>query len=72
MQQKLKVIRERCRQNRQFENNYKQFYRELDQEEERCDDDQPLAEESKQFWANIWSQSADHNKDAKWLQVVAK
>ena len=55
-------------QNRLFENNQKQFYRELDQEEERCDDDQPVAEESKQFWGNIWSQSADHQKDAKWLQ----
>ena len=54
------------RQNRQ--NNQRQFYRELDQEEERCDDDQPVAEESKQFWGNIWSQSADYKKDAKWLQ----
>ena len=26
-----------------------------------------MAEEWKQFWGNIWSQSADH-KDAKWLQ----
>ena len=56
------------RQNRLFENNQRQFYRELDQEEERCDDDQPVAEESKQFCGNIWSQSADHKKDAKWLQ----
>ena len=39
---------------------------ELDQEE-RCDDDQPVAEESKQFWGNIWSQSADDKKGAKWL-----
>ena len=37
----------RYRQNRLFENNQRQFYRELDQEEERCDDDQPVAEESK-------------------------
>ena len=36
------------RQNRLFENNQRQFYRELDQEEERCDD-QPVAEESRQF-----------------------
>ena len=43
-----------------------QFYRELDQEKERGDDDQPVAE-SKQFLGNIWSQSADHKKDAKWL-----
>ena len=56
------------RQNRKFKNNQRQFYRELDQEEERCDDDQPVAEKSKQFWGNIWSQSADHKKDAKWLQ----
>ena len=56
------------RQNRLFENNQRQFYRELDQEEERCDDDQPVAEESKQSWGNIWSQSADDKKDAKWFQ----
>ena len=52
-----------------FENNQRQFYGELDQEEERCDDDQPVAEESKQFWGKIWSQSADH-KDVKWLQYL--
>ena len=33
------------RQNRLFENNQRQFYRELDEEEERCNDDQPVAEE---------------------------
>ena len=27
-----------------------------------------MAEESKQFWGNIWRQSADHKKEAKWLQ----
>ena len=41
------------RQSRLFENNQRQFYRELDQEEERFDDDQPLSEESKQFWEKI-------------------
>ena len=56
------------RQNRQFQSNQRQFYRELNHEEERCDDDQPVAEESKQFWGNIWSQSADHKRNAKWLQ----
>ena len=40
------------------------FYRELDQEEKRCHDDQLVPEDSKQFWNNIWSQSADHKKDA--------
>ena len=43
------------RQNRLFANNQTQSYRELDQEEKRCDDDQPVAEESKKFWENIWS-----------------
>ena len=43
------------RQNRLFENNQRQFYRKLNQEEERSDDDQPVAKESKQFWGNIWS-----------------
>ena len=56
------------RQNRLFRNNQRNVYRELDQEEERYDDDQPVAKESKQFWTNKWSQSADHKKDAKWLQ----
>ena len=59
------------RQNRLFENNQNQFYRKLDQAEERCDDNQPLAEESKQFWGNIWSESADYKKDAKWLQELS-
>ena len=64
MQQKWKVSGT----GRLFENNLWQFFRELDQEEETYDDDQPVAEELKQFLENIWSQSADHTKDAKWLQ----
>ena len=27
-----------------------------------------MAEESKHFSGNIWSHSADHKKDAKWLE----
>ena len=27
-----------------------------------------MTEESKQFWGNKWSQSADHKEDANWLQ----
>ena len=56
------------RQNRLFGSNQRQFFRELDHEKERGDDDQPVAEELKQFSGNIWSQSADQKKDAKWLQ----
>ena len=33
------------RQNRLFENSQRQFYSGLGQEEEKCDDDQPVAEE---------------------------
>ena len=71
MQQKVGRPVERVdsyRQNRLFENSSSQFHRELDQEEKRCDDDEPVTEESKQLWGNIWSQSADHKKDTKWLQ----
>ena len=57
------------RQNRLFGNNQRQLYRELDQEKERGDDEQPVAAESKRFLGNIWSQSADQKKDAKWLQT---
>ena len=37
------------RQNKLFEYNQRQLYRELDQEEERCHDNQSVDEESKQF-----------------------
>ena len=57
-----------CRQNRLFENNPRQFYRESAKEKERWDDNQSLAEELKKVWGNIWTQSADHKKDAKWLK----
>ena len=56
------------KQNRLFENNQRQFYRELDQKAERCDSDQSVAEEWKQIWGNIWNQSADHKKHEKSLQ----
>ena len=51
-----------------FQNNQKQFYRELNQVGERCDDDQPDAEKSKKFLGDIWSESVDDNRDAKWLK----
>ena len=51
-----------------FQNNQRQFYRELNQEGERCDDDQPDAEELETFWGDIWSEWIDHNRDAKWLK----
>ena len=47
-----------------------QFYKELDQEEERCDDHQPVAEELIQVLGNRSSQYVDHRKNAKWLQEL--
>ena len=49
-----------------FQNNQRQFYRELNQEVERCDDDQPGAEELKRFQGDKWSEMVDHNRNAKW------
>ena len=56
------------RQKRMFQNHQRQFYRELNQKGERCDDDQPDAEDSKTFWGDIWSETVDQNTDAKWLK----
>ena len=53
-----------------LQNSQRQFYRELDQERERCNDDQPDAEESKKFWGEIWSESVDHIRDGKWLKKL--
>ena len=44
---------DRFRQSRMFQNNQRQFYREVNQEEERCGDNQADAEESKKFWGDI-------------------
>ena len=54
---------EMFRQNRMFQNNRRQFYRELNQEGERYDDQ--LDSEKKKFWGDIWSELVDHNRDAK-------
>ena len=44
---------DRFRQNKMFQNNHRQFYRELNQEGERYDDNQPDAEESKKVCGDI-------------------
>ena len=51
-----------------FQDNQRHFYRKLNQEGDRCDDDQLDAEESKKFWGDIWSELVDHNRDAKRLK----
>ena len=67
MKQRITAVAAKVRRCQGRVNSYRQN-RELDQEEERCNDDQPVAEKSKQFRGNKWSQSADHKKDAKCLQ----
>ena len=44
------------RQNRIFQNNQRQFYRELNEEGERRDDYQLDTQESKKFWGDILSE----------------
>ena len=44
----------------------------MNQEEERCDDDQPDAEESKKFWGGIWSESVDYIRDARWYKYLQR
>ena len=56
---------DRFRQNRMFQEKQRQFYRELNQEGEKGEGDQPDAEKSEKFCGNTWSESVDHNKDAK-------
>ena len=53
LKQRITAIAAKVRRYQGRVDSYRQFYRELDQEEERCEDDQPVAEESKQFWGNI-------------------
>ena len=61
---------DRFRQNRMFQNNQRQFYRELNQEGQKCDDDQPDVEKSKKVLRreDIWCELVDHNSDEKWLK----
>ena len=59
---------DRLRQNIMFQNNQRQFYGEINQEGERCLDDQPDTYESTKAWGDIWSNPVDHNSDVKWLK----
>ena len=54
---------DRFKQNRMFQKNQRQFYRELNEERERSDNDLVDAEELERFWGDIWSESVDHNRD---------
>ena len=59
---------DKFRQSRMFQNNQRQFYRELNQKGERCGDDLPDAKKSK-FWRDLWSELVDHNRDDNGLKT---
>ena len=60
---------DRLRQNRMFQNNQRQFYRELNQKGERCDMISQMLWNQKSFVETYGvSMEVDHNRDAKWLK----
>ena len=55
-------------QNRMFKNNESRFYQQLNNEDEQNKDNAiPDADESKQFWSEIWDKEVEHNRRAEWL-----
>ena len=59
------------RQNRMFEYDQKNLYKELDGDSSgTATDCMPDAEESCEFWSNIWDNPIEHNRDAEWLTDV--
>ena len=59
-------------QNRVFQNNQKRFFNELNGDGEQQENEAPDAKEAKEFWSAIWSNEAQHNRDAKWLKDFKK
>lgn len=53
-------------QNRLFEVNQRQFYKELD-DSQGSDQPTPDANEAREFWSNIWDRPVEHRRDAGWL-----
>ena len=54
------------RQNKLFEANQKRIFEETDGTTD--DDVSPIADESLQFWSNIWEKDVNHNEAAEWLK----
>ena len=55
--------------NRMFGQDQKKVYQQLNGNQ-RAENAIPDANESKQFWSNIWSKAVDHNIDAEWLETL--
>ena len=54
------------RQNKLLEANQKRPFEEMDGITD--DDVSPIADESLQFWSNIWGKDVNHNEAAEWLK----
>ena len=59
---------EKFRQNKLFKNNQGRFYDELNGTAET--NIAPDKGSSTEFWSKIWSEPAEHKKDAEWLKTV--
>ena len=67
---KLNRYKQRANQlriNRLFQQDQKTVYQEFNGMS-KSEDVAPDAEESEQFWSNIWGNEVQHNKDAEWLK----
>ena len=73
--EKLRRCEQRVQQYRQnrilFEYDQKKLYKELDGDSSGTDTNcMPDAEESCEFWSNIWDNPIEDNRDAEWLTDV--
>eukprot|EP00112_Aurelia_sp_Birch-Aquarium-sp1_P022216 Seg6175.2 transcript_id=Seg6175.2/GoldUCD/mRNA.D3Y31 product="hypothetical protein" protein_id=Seg6175.2/GoldUCD/D3Y31 len=59
-------------QNRMFRNNESRFYQQLNNDELNKENATPDADESKQFWSEIWGKEVEHNREAEWLSDFNK
>ena len=60
------------RQNRLFQSNQKQLYKELGGGVNGNTNDVPDATKSREFWEKIWSVETEHERDAVWLGEARK
>ena len=69
---KLKRYEERVNQykiNRIFVQNQERVYQQMDGVR-NINNEKPNAEESKQFWSNIWDNEKEHERNAEWLREL--
>ena len=62
---------EQSRQNRIFDLDQKKIYAELNRNGIRWYD-MPNAEESTEFWDNIWGVKKEHNREVEWLKDLER